>query len=197
MISNICKIEKNNNALYEILNESESVAVYAKLNKKQTLQLRLICEELYGMLPNVIDNYSGEFWIEYENNECRVNALINIPELTAEKKESLIKLASNKKNAFAVGIVGKIRSAIENLFLDKEYFNIYDMANLFNSGAEFSVGIVPTYSWSLNNYRKVVKKEDVADWDELEKSIIANLADDVIVGVKGRKANFIIVKKFA
>jgi hypothetical protein len=41
------------------------------------------------------------------------------------------------------------------------------------------------------------QKEDVADWDELEKSIIANLADDVIVGVKGRKANFIIVKKFS
>lgn len=196
MVSNICKIEKEGNALYEILNESERVAAYAELNKKQTLQLRLICEEMHGMLPNIIDNYSGEFWIEYENGECKVNALINIPELTAEKKENLIKVATNKKNAFAVGIVGKIRSAIENLFLDKEYFNTYDMANLFNAGAEYSVGVVPTYSWSLNNYRKVVKKENVEDWDELEKSIIANLADDVIVGVKGRKANFIIVKKF-
>ncbi len=196
MVSNICKIEKGDKGLCEIINESEKVAVYAKLNKKQTLQLRLICEEMYGMLPNLIDDYNGEFCIEYENGECKVNALINIPELTAEKKQSLIKIASNKKNAFAVGIVGKIRSAIENLFLEKEYSGTHDMTNLFNIGIENSVGIVPMYSWSLNKYRKSVKKENEEEWDELEKSIIANLADDVIVGVKGRKANFTIVKKF-
>jgi hypothetical protein len=63
MVSNICKIEKGANALYEILNESERVADYSGLNKKQSLQLRLICEELNGMLPNIIDNYSGDFWI--------------------------------------------------------------------------------------------------------------------------------------
>ena len=122
MVSNICKIEKGTNDLYAILKESERVADYASFNKKQTLQLRLICEEMDGMLPNIIDEFSGDFWIEYENGECKVNALIDIPELTTERKEKLIEVASNKKNAFAVGIVGKIRSAIENLFLNKEYF---------------------------------------------------------------------------
>ena len=34
------------------------------------------------------------------------------------------------------------------------------------------------------------------NWDELEKSIIANLADDVIVGVKGKEATIAVVKKF-
>jgi hypothetical protein len=72
------------------------------------------------------------------------------------------------------------------------------MNTLFNESADcYSMGITPVYSWSLNKYRNVVKKENVEDWDELEKSIIANIADDVIVGVKGRKATFIIVKKFA
>ena len=41
------------------------------------------------------------------------------------------------------------------------------------------------------------KEEQVVAWDELEKSVIASVADDVIVGVKGRQANIIIVKKFA
>ena len=41
------------------------------------------------------------------------------------------------------------------------------------------------------------KEEQTEAWDELEKSVIASAADDVIVGVKGRKADIIIVKKFA
>ena len=196
MVSNICKIEKGTNDLDTILKESERVAIYNGFNQKQTLQLRLICEEMDGMLPNIIDDFQGDFWIEYENGVCKVNACIDIPELTSKKKDELIKIAKNKKNFLAVGIVGKIRSAIENLFLDKEIYKQYDISTLFNAGIEYSVGLTPSYSWSLNKYRNVVKKEDKEDWDELEKSIIANLADDVIVGVKGKQANIVVVKKF-
>ena len=42
-----------------------------------------------------------------------------------------------------------------------------------------------------------MKSEKSEAWDELEKSVIASVADDVIVGVKGRKADLIIVKNFA
>ena len=34
------------------------------------------------------------------------------------------------------------------------------------------------------------------EWDELEKSVITSVADDIIVGVKGRRANITVVKKF-
>ena len=40
------------------------------------------------------------------------------------------------------------------------------------------------------------KEEKTAAWDELEKSVIASVADDVIVGVKGKHADIIVVKKF-
>ena len=33
-------------------------------------------------------------------------------------------------------------------------------------------------------------------WDELEKSIVANLADDVIVGINGRVVDIVIKKRF-
>ena len=196
MKSNVCKIEKGTRDLDAILKESERVAEYNGLSHKQSLQLRLLCEEIDGMLPNIIDDFSGDFWIDFEDGECKVNVSIKIPEFNTDKKEELIGIAKNKKNAAAVGIVGKIRSAIENLFLDKEIFKQYDMSTLFNAGVEYSVGLTLSYSWSLNNYRNVVKKENVEDWDELEKSIIANLADDIIVGIKGKQANIVVVKKF-
>jgi hypothetical protein len=54
------------------------------------------------------------------------------------------------------------------------------------------------YYWSLEQYKQEVEKEKQTDaWDELEKSVIASVADDVIVGVKGKKADIIVVKKFA
>ena len=33
-------------------------------------------------------------------------------------------------------------------------------------------------------------------WDELEKSVITKIADDVIVGIKGRKVDIIVKKAF-
>ena len=196
MISNICRIENGTNDLEAILIESEKVAVYNGFNQKQTLQLRLICEEIDGMLPNIIDNFEGKFWIDCEDGVCKVNVSIDIPELNTTKKQELINVAKNKKNSAVVGIVGKIRNAIENFYLDKEDIELCDMAMLFNSSVEYTVGLTPVFSWSLSKYKDSVNEENQEDWDELEKSIIANLADDVIVGVKGKQANIVVVKKF-
>ena len=199
MKSNICKIEKGNKDLAAILKESEKVAVYNELNHKQTLQLRLICEEIDGMLPNILGDFEGDFWIEFENGVCKVTVSVEYSEFTAEKKKELVSVAKNKKNAAAVGIVGKIRSVIENVFLDEEIARACGASSsVFQMATGYSEGIDYSYIWSLNQYRSTVKPEEKpVEWDELEKSVIAAVADDVIVGVKGKKADVIIIKKFA
>ncbi len=204
MKSNICKIENGTKDLAAILRESEKVAVYNELTHKQTLQLRLICEEIDGMLPNIIKDFSGDFWIDFEDGVCRVNVSIKLAEFTAEKKAGLVSIAKNKKNAATVGVVGKIRSALENAFLDEDSFGDAEMtleSRYFSmdyySGIDYSAGMDYAYLWSLDKYRSTVKREEKAEaWDELEKSVIASVADDVIVGVKGRRADIIVVKKF-
>ena len=205
MKSNVCKIENGTKDLDAILKESEKVAVYNELTHKQTLQLRLICEEIDGMLPNIIDDFNGEFWIDFEDGVCKVNVSIRFNEFTVEKKDGLVALAKNKKNAAAVGIVGKIRSALENVFLENEYFGGGDMPLESRYFVTQYYGSMDHYSgmgyacfWSLEQYRSTVKKEEKTEaWDELEKSVIASVADDVIVGVKGKRADIIVVKKFA
>ena len=190
MKSNVCKIEKVSKDLEAILKESEKVAIYNGLNQKQTLQLRLLCEEIDGMLPNIIDDFSGDIWFEFENGTCKVNVSIKLEEFSSNKKERLIGIAKNKKNAAAVGIVGKIRSVIEDFFLDEKAFQPYVISSgLFNLATGYSEGVDYSYLWSLGQYKNIVKEEQTEAWDELEKSIIAALADDVIVGVKGKQAN--------
>ena len=197
MRSNICKIENGTRDLDEILQESERVAEYNGLSRKETLQLRLLCEEIDGMLPNIIDDFDGELWIDFEGGVCKVNVSIKIPEFNTEKKEALIGIANNKKNSAAVGIVGKIRDAIENFFLDEEVKDAWASGS-FGFGIGYSEGVDYSYLWRLEEYRKSVKKEEQTEaWDELEKSVIASVADDVIVGVKGKCAEVVIIKKFA
>ena len=199
MKSNVCKIDKGVKDLDAILKESEMIASYNGLNHKQALQLRLICEEMDGMLPKIIDDFDGEFWIEYEEGVCKVNAVVNFAEFTAKKKQELINVSKDKKNAAATGIVGKIRSVIEDFFLDEEGAQTGGAANGFSYiPTQYSLGFHYSYCWSLGEYKASVKKENKEDaWDELEKSIIASIADDVIVGVKGRQASIVVIKKFA
>ena len=199
MRSNICKIENGTKDLAAILKECEKVAVYNELTHKQALHLRLICEELDGMLPNIIDNFNGDLWIELEDGVCKVNVSLKFDEFTAEKKSELVGIAKNKRNASAVGIVGKIRSAIEDLFLNEDTISGFEIAaNSFHYATEYYDHRDYSGLWTLDQYRSSVKNSSKAeDWDELEKSVIASVADDVIVGVKGKKADIIIIKKFA
>ena len=204
MKSNVCKIENGTKDLGAILKESEKVAIYNELSHKQSLQLRLICEEIDGMLPNIIDDFNGDFWIDFEDGVCKVNVSLRFNEFTAEKKQGLVALAKNKKNAATVGIVGKIRSALENAFLVDDSSSGRDMlvesryfATEYYGNLAYYSGMDYARIWSLENYRSTVKEEEKSeDWDELEKSVIASVADDVIVGVKGKCADIIVVKKF-
>ena len=199
MKSNVCKIENVTRDLPAILRESEKVAEYNGFTHKQSLQLRLLCEEIAGMLPNMVDEFDGKFFIEYSDGECKINVSVKIPEFNTEKKSELIGFSKNKNNAAAVGIVGKIRSSIENFFLSEDNravfdhsFGAYYLSTGYGDGADYS------YMWSLEQYKGSVRKEEKGEaWDELEKSVIASVADDVIVGVRGKRADITVIKKFS
>ena len=200
MQSHVCTIENGTKDLEAIFTECEKVAEYNGLTQKQALQLRLICEEIDGMLPKITDDFNGKLWIDFEFGVCKVNVSVNIPMLTANQKGELIAISNDKKNASAVGIVGRIRNAIEDYLLNEEqYVNCHNgSSNVFMPSTGFSEGVDYSYLWSLEQYRVSVEKENQPEaWDELEKSIIASVADNVIVGIKGRQADITIVKKFA
>ena len=50
--------------------------------------------------------------------------------------------------------------------------------------------------WTLDTFRKEANEKKGEPWDELEKSIIANIADDVIVGVEGKRVEIVVKKAF-
>lgn len=197
MRSNTCKIEKGFKDLGLILKECEKVAVYNELSNKQSLQLRLICEDIDGMLPKIIDDFEGAFWIDFENGECKVNISIQFAKFTSAKKKELLNLAKDKKNASVNGFFSKIGAAIEEFFLDEENAKAMGMMADCRHDLAMEQHIDYSYYWTLGQYKTTATKKKVEEWDELEKSVILSIADDVIVGVKGTQADITIIKNFA
>ena len=75
MKSNICKLNKDLTCLEAVLNEVEKVTAYNGLEDKKALRLRLLAEELCGMLPGLVENFEGKFWVENEGND--INFMLN------------------------------------------------------------------------------------------------------------------------
>ena len=201
MKSNTCDLTKQGGGLSCILLEVEKSAVYNELNQKQTLQLRLLAEELVGMLPELLKNYEGRFWLESEAQEFKLHVALSAPEIDFAQHQNLLAVSTSGKNAAATGIMGKVRAAAESLLLYADSPDVaptFIFANTESPDMTFSTSAYYAYTWTLEQYKKQVQQEKSADaWDELEKSIVARLADDVLVGIKGKHVDIIVQKAFA
>ena len=191
MKSDVIKISRDQDNLNKILTETQKTAEYANLNAKQTIRTRLIAEEFVGMLKELSQDFEGEYWIERENLSFAFVAQLHINEvMDLQTKRTFIELSSDKKNAAAKGIMGKIRDVVENM--------LYSENAMYSSSFvsyQLETAVLLNDQWTLNRYRDSQRNNE-EPWDELEKSIIANLADDVIVSVKGNNVEIAIMKKF-
>ena len=206
MKSNICKLNKDLTCLEAVLAEVEKVTTYNALEDKKALRIRLLAEELCGMLPGLIENFSGEFWAENEGDNYELHVELKADDMSIDLRDELISVSKSGKNAAAKGIMGKIRAVAETMLLaafDPDLAPMAAPGEFYDyHGYNMSYGYIdPTvetgyvYSWSLYNYITAVEeKED--EYAELERSIVAKLADDIIVGVRGKNVEIVVKKSF-
>ena len=199
MKSNICVVEKGGLGLENVLIEVEKVTDYNGMQKKEALRLRLLAEELVGMLPELVKNFEGRFWLQNEGNKYELHAELSVERLSKEKKGALIAVSASKKNAAASSFMGKIRDVAENMLLFSEDPNACGGIDADCLRDYSAADIHYAYAWTLEHYVRQQKERLTAtseEWDQLEKSIVAKLADDVIVGVRGKKVEIMIKKQF-
>ena len=74
---------------------------------------------------------------------------------------------------------------------------------LLNSTFEHSTTPTLDWEWSMVEYEDAlsarIRRDEAAAleaWDELEKSIIANLADEVRISIRGREVEMVVYKSF-
>ncbi len=210
MKTDIIRIDSTGNGMEQALNEVEKFAGYEGLDHKQALQLRLLGEELMGMFRGITGTSEANFYAEGQNGECSLHleASVNV---NRSKKDELLSLSKSGKNIAARGFMGKALELFEDFMLNYDDVQSYSAKNeggyvpfmtLGMTGADTMDVASGMPFWSLEAYRSGVEQQkgsgdvDEEVWDELEKSIVANLADDVQIGVRDRHVQMVILKKF-
>lgn len=206
MKSNVCKLASEGQGLIKALDEVERTAAYHNLSQKNTLHLRLLAEELLGMVKELLGVCEGTFWVEQEGRRYELHVQAEIDSAAdSSLRAKLLSVSTTGKNAAAIGIMGKIRSVVETMAADCDMSAVSDGCLYYGMGlvAGGPAGACAIYdkAWSLDQYRQNVESEKNdgegrEEWDELEQSIIARLAGDVVVGIRGRKIDIIVKKTF-
>ena len=198
MRSNAYRLEKNEKDFSNIPDEAQKVAEYNGLDAKSSMRLRLLSEELICMLPQLLSYGDGEFWIENSGKDYELHLNLEARDHFDLDMDKVLSVSKSGKNAAAKGIINKICIAVDYMLSDRAKLAEADPYSFYTMGMSNHSGAA---SWSLVDYRNNLRNSEShetkeEDWDELEKSIIANLADDVIVGIIGRKVSMIIKKSF-
>ena len=208
MKSDVIAVSSGGEGMEEALRQTEDVASYKKLDKKNALHLRLLGEEMMGMLRSLTGETEASFWIEDNKQGVFELHLKTVTVMDAEKRGELLKVSTSGKNSAAKGIMGKIRDIFETMLAPDDL----SPPNYYESGLQYDgfdmtddpmkLAMISVTSWSLEQYRESVKAEEnspdkAEEWDELEKSIVANLADEVKIFINGNAVEMVIYKKIS
>lgn len=200
MISDIIAITSSGENLNAALDLYRKVAAYSDLSPKGALHLRLLAEEMLSMMRSITGEVSGKFWIEAEDGEYKLHLLVNAA-LTKEKREELLNASTSGKNEATRSFMGRIRDFFFRGMNDE--IASYNTAVLGAGAASKGFMPVTDWEWSLLRYQDTLsalkeKEPEAADaWDELEKSVVSNVADNVKVSIKGFETEMTIIKKLA
>ena len=212
MRTDITTIDSNGNGVQLALNRIEGLADVGMLARKDRLHLRLLAEETFSMVTAIVGEFSAKFWAESGEDEYRI-ILQADADITEQEEAQLLSVSSSGENTAGKGIMARIWKHYKAALKENRKAAVMEAARgMTYSEAELLYGKLGTirfdgedgeeYAWSLKQYKsnvqKLLKEDDSAKgrWDELEKSIVANIADDVQVSVKGSVVDVAIIKKF-
>ena len=196
MKTDVIVVSSQGRQMETALREAEKVSAYKGLSPKSALHLRLLTEEMMGMMRSITGEASGEFWIEDQDGVYQLHLRVET-RMNMEKRESLLSASTTGKNESAKGLMGKLRDFFDR-GADDEAFSPLMMAGMYDDPMASSMD----WAWAMSRYEEAVstrmKQEDeqaAEAWDELEKSVVARVADEVKVSIRGNNAEMIIIKK--
>jgi len=146
------------------------------LDKKQQNCLCLLTEEMFSMMNTVLENKEAVFAIAKEDDVWTLTMKI-YTHISPRAREEYLSMATDGMNLAYRGLKGLFTAFVDAMANA-------DMASMtMNSGFDgLTMDCFPT--WQMSQYLMTLSEEDKDKaWDGLEKSIIANFADDVLVGV--------------
>ena len=192
----------------EAMATAERFAEYNRIKGKDAMHLRLLTEETICMIHGILDDFRADFWLETEQTKrgllCRI-CLSADKQANRKQEKHILSVSTSGRNENAKGIVGRIREVLRHSLQtesseDEQFLKSINDACIGIGTGSSSYPTPSADFWSLSLYRQNLseKKDDKSEeWDELEKSIISRLADEVKVWLENDKTEVVIEKYFS
>ncbi len=198
MKSDVIHVTSEGVGISEALRQTEAVAAYKELDKKDSIHLALLAEEMMGMMQALTGKHEADFWIEDEDNTFRLHLLAET-KMNSEMRSKLLSASTSGENIAAKGVMGKVRDLFNRILEPSEAplpgaYSSGWVNNASTMGAAAYAKNTATV-WSLNRYKASAQSGAKEDWDELEKSIVANIADEIEIGISDDTVEMIVFKK--
>lgn len=154
-------ITSNEAGMREALEMTENLGMNQGLDKKKSLHLRLLAEELIGMMRGITDEASADYLIEYDGNQF---ALYLTSDVTMNRKmrEEILSVSSTGENAAAKGFMGKLKDMIAVALLpDESGKNIFSglalglSAATVNTSPQAQQASLDALNWSMQRYKSI------------------------------------------
>lgn len=199
MKSDVIHVSSTGEGIEQALKQTEAVAAFKSLDQKESIHLLLLAEEMMGMMKGLTGEHDADFWIEDEDNTFRLHLKSDIS-MNTETRKKLLAVSTSGENIAAKGVMGKIRDLFSRIVEPTEAEGSAYAAGWHSEtlptaeAAAYARGmsVVANSVWSLNKYKASKSGEE---WDELEQSIVANLADEIEIGIADHAVEMIIYKK--
>ena len=112
----------------QALTLTEKLGSEAGLKGKPVLHLRLLAEELFGMLRGIAGEVEANYWIEAEGTKFEIHMKSDV-QMNDEIREQFLAASSSGKNTAASSFMGKIRVMIADMLFSAKEALPYAMAN--------------------------------------------------------------------
>ncbi len=198
MKTDVIVVSSRGNRMETALGQAEKVAAYKGLSEKDALLLRLLTEEMLGLMRAVTGETEGKFWIEDEDGMYRLHLQVQT-RLNSEERQQLLSVSSTGKNESAKGLMGRLADFFD--WGSDEDLAAYSSPLLMPDALEYSSSPALDWEWSMMRYENALSARISQDeaareaWDELEKSVVRHVADDVRVSIRNGVAEITILKK--
>ncbi|MEG0771387.1 MAG: hypothetical protein RR436_05765 [Clostridia bacterium] len=154
--------------------------------------LRLLTEEMFSMCKELLSTETLDFEVKSEDTRC-VLCVSTKTQVNETAREQFMSVSSDGKNAANKGVKGVLGAVLEAFSYDGN-------TSLYNAswacGMQSISGGYPLV-WSLSQYMESTPEDKIRlDWDGMEKSIIANFADDVSIGVRNNRLEMTVTKSY-
>lgn len=197
MITNTCVLKGNDEDLKKVLEEVDFAAASNQLTHKETIRLRLLAEEMIGIEKGILGFVRGEFYMENDQKEYKLHLDAQL-HLEFSEREAFVNVSSGKRNEAYKGFKGKLLQVIDSMT---------------GANAAADGGIAPIASgymendiitgfqsngldlWQLTRYEEE-SRDNREIWDEMEKSIVARLADEILIGFRDGRLTMTVIKAF-